>query len=126
VRIRDSLQFDNSQPGAQRDQQHTYRRAVTAPRRCKPVLDLIGDAPCCRCLCYMRTVAPKHSMRDPDLARPRNGTERDLAQVGFWPASERERMDQRFAAAMQAAGYGSTMPSTHFGTRNPVAGYRRD
>jgi hypothetical protein len=72
-----------------------------------------------RCLCYTRTVAPKHS-------RPRNGSERDLEQVGFWPASERERMNERFAAAMQAAGYGSTMPSTHFGTRNPVAGYRRD
>jgi len=71
-------------------------------------------------------VAPKHVFRDPDsIPRSKHGTERDLAQVGYWPASEREHMDQRFAAAMQAAGYSTTTPSTIAGTRSPVANYQR-
>ena len=78
-------------------------------------------------LCYRRTVAPKHNLRDPDLIpRSKHGTEGDLAQVGTWSLVERERMDQRFAAAILAAGHATTMPSTHFGTRSPVANYQRE
>jgi len=77
-------------------------------------------------LCYTRTVAPKHQFRDPDsIPRFKPGTERDLERVGAWSLAEREKMDQQFVAAMLAAGYGTTTPSTHFGTRSPVAGYRR-
>ena len=77
-------------------------------------------------LCYTRPVAPKHLFRDPDsIPRSKHGTERDLAQIGTWTLAQREQMDERFAAAMLAAGYGSTMPSTTFGARNPIAGYLR-
>jgi hypothetical protein len=70
-------------------------------------------------------VVLKRSFRDPDLIPRHHEREEHLGQVGYWPAGEREKMDQQFAAAMQAAGYGTTAPSTHFGTRAPIAGYRR-
>jgi len=66
-------------------------------------------------------------VRDPgSIPRHHPGSERDLGQVGYWSAGERQRQDEAFAAAMQAAGYSATLPSTHFGTRNPVANYQRE
>src|SRR5262249_27094063 len=81
-----------------------------------------------RCLCYIAPVAaPQRLFRDPDsIPRHGHGTERDLDRVGNWTLAEREKMDERFAAAMMAAGYASTLPSTHFGTICPVANHQRE
>jgi hypothetical protein len=46
-------------------------------------------------------------------------------RVGYWTQLEHERMDATFGKAMEAAGYSSTMPSTCFGTKAPIAGYQR-
>ena len=46
--------------------------------------------------------------------------------IGHWAAEEREAQDARFVAAMQAAGYELTAPSTVAGTRCPISNYQRD
>ena len=47
-------------------------------------------------------------------------------RVSSWTQLQRERMNAAFLAAMQAAGYGLTAPSTVAGTRNPILGYQRE
>jgi len=42
-----------------------------------------------------------------------------------WARDELVAMDAAFIAAMQAAGHALTAPSTAFGTRAPIQGYRR-
>ena len=49
---------------------------------------------------------------------------------GFWTQYDRQEMDAQFRLAMTAAiecgaEHCATEPSTHFGTRAPVAGYER-
>jgi hypothetical protein len=68
-------------------------------------------------------MAAKHNFVDPDLApRSKQGAETNLA-LGTWTQAEREEMNERFVAAMQAAGHAATTPSTIAGTRNPISGY---
>ena len=50
---------------------------------------------------------------------------------GFWTSIDRLEMDAQFRLAMSAAiesgaEHCTTEPSTHFGTRAPIAGYQRD
>jgi hypothetical protein len=45
---------------------------------------------------------------------------------GDWTKLEHQAMDAAFVAAMQAAGFTLTLPSTHPGTRAPLVGYSRD
>ena len=47
-------------------------------------------------------------------------------RTGFWTALEHLEMDAAFVAAMVAAGYTATAPSTHPGTKAPLVNYQRD
>ena len=52
------------------------------------------------------------------------------SREGFWTRYDRQEMDAQFRLAMSAAieagaEHCATEPSTHFGTRAPVAGYER-
>jgi len=70
--------------------------------------------------CRWRYAKPSTVARDPFLIRNK-GTGHP-AQIGYWPRGEREKMDERFAAAMTRAGYVVTAPSTCPGTRAPILG----
>jgi hypothetical protein len=43
----------------------------------------------------------------------------------FWTRDDLVVMDAAFTAAMQAAGYTLTAPSSRPGTQTPIVGYRR-
>jgi hypothetical protein len=71
-------------------------------------------------------------VRDPDTvyAAQRPSPE-ELLRTGQWDMIVLEEMDARFRLAMTTAlesglEHCPTEPSTHFGTRAPVAGYQRD
>jgi hypothetical protein len=51
--------------------------------------------------------------------------EEDLLRQ-FWTRYDLVVMDAAFTAAMQAAGYEITAPSSRPGTRTPIVGYRVD
>ena len=55
----------------------------------------------------------------------------EINRIGYWTEIDRLEMDAQFRLAMSAAieagaEHCATEPSTHFGTRAPIAGYQRD
>ena len=72
--------------------------------------------------------------KDPDLIYAGAGyalSGKELKRIGQWDATALAEMDSKFQAAMTSAitsgaEHCATSPSTHFGTRCPVAGYARD
>ena len=73
----------------------------------------------------------RRQFKDPDsLAAPKPGVS-EINRLGYWFAADRVEMDAQFRLAMTAAieagfEHCATTPSTHFGTRAPIAGYQRD
>jgi hypothetical protein len=77
-------------------------------------------------------MADKRQYKDPSRSYAGAGevTVRE-SRNGYWHALEMRRMDDKFRKAMataikSGAEHCATEPSTHFGTRAPVAGYQRD
>jgi hypothetical protein len=71
------------------------------------------------------------TFRDPDSLVAASPSQHELKRIGFWSSIAREAMDAQFRLAMTAAiecgaEHCTTSPSTHFGTRAPIAGYQRD
>ncbi len=69
--------------------------------------------------------------RDPERSNLGNPSQIDINRIGYWTTFDREAMDAQFRLAMTTAiecgaEHCATEPSTHFGTRAPVAGYQRD
>jgi hypothetical protein len=73
----------------------------------------------------------KRLFRDPDkVYSAQRPSPEKLLRTGQWDASVSEAMDDAFRLAVTAALEAGleccpTSPSTHFGTRSPVAGYQR-
>jgi predicted CoA-binding protein len=70
-------------------------------------------------------------VRDPDTLAAVPPSTAELNRIGFWSQLDREEMDAQFRLAMTTAiecgaEHCATEPSTHFGTRAPIAGYQRD
>jgi hypothetical protein len=68
--------------------------------------------------------------RDPDSLAAQQPSQAELNRIGLWTTFDREAMDAAFRLAMTTAlesglEHCATEPSTHFGTRAPVAGYER-
>jgi hypothetical protein len=69
--------------------------------------------------------------RDPDSLAAQQPSQAELNRIGYWTTFDREAMDDRFRLAMTTALESglercATEPSTHFGTRAPIANYQRD
>jgi hypothetical protein len=72
--------------------------------------------------------------RDPErsnLGKWCNPSQTEINRIGYWTEIDRQEMDAQFRLAMSAAIEAgaevcATSPSTHFGTRAPIAGHQRD
>jgi hypothetical protein len=62
--------------------------------------------------------------RDPSFTSGRRSSNERLDEP-VWRYVDHELMDERFASAMQAAGFQLTAPSTCPGTKAPRSGYER-
>ena len=70
-------------------------------------------------------------VRDPDTLAAVPPSAAELARIGYWTTIDRVEMDAAFRLAVSSAveaglEHCATEPSTHFGTRAPIAGYQRD
>ena len=70
-------------------------------------------------------------VRDPDTLAAVPPSAAELNRNGFWTETDRLEMDAAFRLAVTTALESGletcpTSPSTHFGTRAPVANYQRD
>jgi hypothetical protein len=58
--------------------------------------------------------------------KPAASTRAEDLLHSYWDVTDYRRMNERFVAAMERAGFGPvTAPSTHAGTRFPISGYQR-
>ena len=78
----------------------------------------------------MRAEQNARQFKDPDSLAAQQPSQAELNRIGFWTTFDREAMDAAFRLAMTTAlesglEHCATEPSTHFGTRAPVAGYER-
>ena len=79
----------------------------------------------------MRAGRSVRQFRDPDSLAAVPPSQAELNRDGFWSSIDRVEMDAQFRLAMSAAievgaEHCATEPSTHFGTRAPIANYQRD
>jgi hypothetical protein len=82
----------------------------------------------------MRAGRSARQFRDPErnsLGKWCNPSPAELNRVGLWTEADREMMDAQFRLATTTALEAglercATEPSTHPGTKCPIAGYRRD
>ena len=78
----------------------------------------------------VRTGRNSRQFRDPDSLVAQQPSQAELNRVGYWTEIDRLEMDAQFRLAMSAAieagaEHCATEPSTHFGTRAPIANYSR-
>ena len=102
--------------------------------RC-PMPDSPGDGE--RGACDMRLSAfsfeamtMTRQVRDPDTLAAVPPSQAELTRVGYWNTFDRLEMDAAFRLAVSGAveaglEHCATEPSTHFGTRAPIANYSR-
>jgi hypothetical protein len=79
----------------------------------------------------MRAGRGARQWKNPDTLAMAKPSASEINRLGCWTTVEREMQDAAFRLAMSNAvecglEHCATEPSTHFGTRAPIAGYQRD